>query len=306
MKIAYEQKRFSEQSLEIINTANMIIDAYMKDGLKLTLRQLYYQFIAKDLFPDKWRDKKTGSKNTEASYGKLGNVISNARLAGLVDWKAIEDRGRVVKSKAHWDDPGQIIRSAAWGFRIDHWEGQEFRPEVWIEKEALLGVIEEICNSLDVSFFACKGYVSQSAMWEASRRFQRRHRDDKQQPVIIHLGDHDPSGIDMTRDINDRQYLFGGQIQLERIALNMDQVEAHNPPPNPTKVTDSRASHYIKMFGHECWELDALDPKMLRELIRQKVLNYRDETLYQQTLEKEREYRKVLDDLAENWEDYVS
>ena len=290
-RIAYIQKRFNFSSYQIINHANRIIDEFTADGFNLTLRQLYYQFVAQDLI-----------ENSQKAYKRLGMIINDARLAGLIDWHAIEDRTRNLKGHTHWLNPGQIIEAAARGFRLDHWDNQEYRLEVWVEKEALIGVIGQICAELDVDFFACRGYVSQSEMWSAARRLSS-YQYKKQRPVVIHLGDHDPSGIDMTRDIMDRFDLFKpDEIDLLRIALNMDQIEEHQPPPNPAKITDSRYNTYRKKYGSDSWELDALNPNIIRDLISDKVKEYRDEEKYAYVLAQEQEYLHILDRVAKNWE----
>lgn len=286
MKYTYINKAFRQSTLDLINQGNTIIDEYLSDGLTLTLRQLYYQFVARSIIP-----------NNQKEYNRLGSIISDARLAGLIDWDAIEDRTRNLQSNSHWANPGEIIRSAAYGFRVDHWEGQDYRPEVWIEKEALIGVIANICEDLDVDYFACKGYISQSEMYRAAQR-----TFDNQDHVIIHLGDHDPSGIDMTRDISDRFGVFEStNYQVIRIALNMDQVEDHQPPPNPAKMTDSRFNGYIVKYGNDSWELDALDPRTLRDLIEKTVLQYRNEETYQKVIEKENEYKRILEKVEKEW-----
>ncbi len=289
-KIRYIDKNFQESTLSIINQANEIIDEYLADDLKLTLRQLYYQFVARGLIDNK-----------ATEYDRLGGIINNGRLAGLIDWNAIEDRTRRLESNTHWKDPGEIIQACTASFQIDHWAGQEYRIEVWIEKEALSGVIENICQSLDVGFLACKGYVSQSEMWAAAMRLNK-FREDGQIPVIIHLGDHDPSGIDMTRDIFDRQGMFYGAGVIKRIALTMDQIEIYTPPPFFAKVSDSRFAKYVSEYGNDCWELDALEPKAMRNVIRDAVLEYRDEDVYQQVLKQEQEYLSILENIEENWE----
>ena len=121
-----------------------------------------------------------------------------------------------------------------------------------------------------------------------------------QMPAIIHLGDHDPSGIDMTRDIMDRINLFleregGDPIEVNRIALTWDQIQKYDPPPNPTKMSDSRAPAYVEIYGKESWELDALDPKTLDKLVTDTVLEYRDdEDAYEGVREQERVHRELL------------
>lgn len=293
-KIQYVSKNFRGKSLVIIDQANQIIEDYQAQGLNLTLRQLYYRFVATGLLP-----------NTQREYSRLGGIITDARLAGMIDWEAIEDRGRRLNSISHWDTPGSIISSAASSYRLDKWEGQPYRVEVWVEKQALEAVIEGAAKPLDVPSFACKGYTSASEMWRASQRLIE-YQSAGQKPVIIHLGDHDPSGLDMTRDVRDRMFTFGLDMEVNRIALNMDQVQAHNPPPNPTKLTDSRADGYIAKFGSSSWELDALDPPVLKKLIQDTILSYCDKTLYDQIKDQEAEEKDLLNDVAANWDAVVN
>ena len=298
--ILYVQKQFSRQSHYIIDKANAIIAEYLAKGFSLTLRQIYYQFVARDAFPAEWADPKTGSTNNPASYKKLGNILNDARLAGLVDWHAMEDRTRNLQSPSHWTTPADILEAAAQSYAIDKWLGQQYRPEVWVEKDALTGVVGGVCGELDVAYFSCRGYVSQSEMWAAAMRWQKVV-DAGQTPVIIHLGDHDPSGIDMTRDITDRAELFmrGSDANIKRIALNMDQVEEYSPPPNPAKTTDSRYDSYRDAYGDDSWELDALDPQVLVDLIRDTIVGLRDEGMWDDRVALEDKGRKRLQELAD-------
>ena len=289
-KIAYIGKRFRADTMTIIEQANSIIAEYTADGFDLTVRQLFYQFVARGLIA-----------NTEASYDKIKAVVNDARMAGLIDWNTIVDRTRNLQVNSHWNSPEDIIRAAANSYRVDKWENQPYRVEVWIEKEALAGVLEAVCPGLDISYFSCRGYVSQSEQWRAGMRLLG-YQQAGQTPVVIHLGDHDPSGIDMTRDIADRLHIFGvtGPV-VERIALNMPQVEEQQPPPNPAKTTDSRFAGYRSEFGEESWELDALNPQYLTRIITEKVLSYRDEDLWQEAVDRETEERERLADLPALW-----
>ena len=193
MLIKYIEKRFNPSSLAIIEKANEIIEDYSAQGFDLTLRQIYYQFVARDLI-----------SNEQKEYKRLGSIISDGRLAGLISWEAIVDRTRHVRSNSHWSGPREIVEGCAAQFRLDGWEGQPNRVEVWIEKDALIGVIENVCRKLDVPFFSCRGYTSQSEMWGASQRLLEHSKVNGQNNIIIHLGDHDPSGIDMTRDLTEQ------------------------------------------------------------------------------------------------------
>lgn len=214
MKKCYIPKNFSSNSLGVIAQANTIIDAYEAQGFDLTLRQLYYQFVSRGLIPNK-----------DTEYKKLGSIINDARLAGLIDWTRISDRTRNVRSLSHWANPAGVIESALASYHLDYWRGQSYRPEVWIEKDALVGVIEGVCQEFDVPYFSCRGYTSQSEMWSAGQRLLRTRRNG-QKPLILHLGDHDPSGIDMSRDIFDRLDLFTGDVPVDRLALNRGNASA--------------------------------------------------------------------------------
>jgi len=291
-KIQYIEKRFSISSQVIIEQANKIIEDYAAQGYDLTLRQLYYQFVSRDLIANK-----------QTEYKRLGNIINDARLAGLIDWDSIVDRTRNMVSNSHWSGPKEIVTACASQFEIDKWANQETRVEVWIEKDALVGVIENVCNRNDVGFFSCRGYTSQSEMWAASQRLLA-YVDNGQSVAIIHLGDHDSSGIDMTRDIDDRLSLFmeGSFGWVNRIALNMDQVEDYNPPPNPAKITDPRAKKYIAEFGDESWELDALEPSVLEKLIDDTISEYKDESLWKEMKSQENEHIESLYKVADGLE----
>lgn len=235
MKVCYREINFRAESLRLIEKVNSIINEYQEMGYSLTLRQVYYQLVARDIIP-----------NNERSYKNLGNLISDGRMSGMIDWNAIEDRTRNLKENSHWGSPGSILYSAARSFAYDKWADQDNYVEVWVEKDALVGIVGQVCEELDIPYFSCRGYVSQSEMWSAAQRM-----DDiagQKEIHIIHLGDHDPSGRDMSRDIVDRLDLFGVSVEFQRIALNYDQIEEYSPPPNPTKLTDSRASKYIGRF----------------------------------------------------------
>lgn len=288
-KRCYIPRNFKPKSLEIIANAEKIIREYEAQGFSLTLRQLYYQFVARGLL-----------ENRDANYTRLGDIISNARLAGLISWTAIEDRTRNLRGVQTFDGPEEPLRQAQESYRRDLWLDQPMRPEVWIEKDALVGVIEQICVDLRVDFFACRGYNSQSEQWRGGRRFAG-YVQRGQHPIVFHLGDHDPSGLDMTRDNRERLSLFAGvPIAVQRLALNMDQIEEHRPPPNPAKMTDSRFADYQQRYGTDTsWELDALPPNVIAGLIADVVAQVRDEALWEEALQREVDDKRRMDDLIE-------
>lgn len=328
MRRCYTPKKFGPAALRTIAQAEQICSQYAADGYDLTLRQLYYQFVARGLIANK-----------QTEYKRLGSIVNDARLAGLLDWNYIVDRTRNLSDLAHWDNPAEIVAAIASQFRLARWDRQPVRVEVWVEKEALAGVVQRVCQRLDVPFFACRGYVSQSESWAAGQRVGRYVRSG-QRVVILHLGDHDPSGIDMTRDNSERlldfvlkdhvrgagrsmiasevgrdmakvfylQLDYEGQmpVEVKRIALNMDQVEEYEPPPNPAKLTDSRVAGYLDRFGDQSWELDALPPDVLARLIEDEVEVLRDENLWSEAAAEEEEHRELLGLASTHWPEVVS
>jgi hypothetical protein len=290
MKICYKEQRFQAKTKIVIDQANEIIGEYMAQGYRLTLRQLHYQFVARDL-----------RANTEAAYKQLSKILSDARYAGLLDWSAIEDRGRPVHTQSHWRSPSDILRGAAYGYATDKWADQQYRPEVWIEKEALIGVIEPTCEKWDLSFFACKGYSSSSCAHEAAMRL-REYANNGQQPVILYLGDLDPSGEDMSRDVANRMDIFGVDVKIKRLALNMDQVKRYNPPPQIVKKEDVRATKFIEKNGNSCWELDALGTDVLASLVDNAVSSLLNAQRWEQATARQEADRRQLLDLSEKWQ----
>lgn len=286
-KIKYKDLKLQPGTLKLVKICNEIIVEYQAQGFTLTLRQLYYQLVSRDIIA-----------NRQKEYKRLGSIVNDARLAGLIDWYAIEDRTRNLQRLSHWNTPEEILQSCAASYHMDMWEGQEYRPEVWIEKDALVGVIEGVCSEFDVPFFSCRGYTSQSEMWMASRRLASYRG---QIPIIFHFGDHDPSGKDMTRDITDRLELFMGGLEVKRLALTMDQVEEYEPPPNPAKTTDSRYGAYIAEFGDESWELDALEPAVIATLIRTAITGLIDQDLWKAKKGEIAKNRELLGLVASRW-----
>lgn len=279
MKFCYISKRFSDERRQWISAANAIIADYQSQGYRLTLRQLYYQFVSKNLLP-----------NTERSYKNLGNAISDARLAGLIDWNAIEDRVRVPRINSEFDDIEDLVSVAIRAYRLPRWKGQGYYVELWVEKDALAGVLAPLAAEYHVTMMVNRGYSSQSAMHEAAMRFKSKDGDG----VLLYLGDHDPSGEDMVRDIDDRLTMFGAEVVVTKLALTRDQIDEYDPPPNPAKMSDSRAASYVARHGDSSWEVDALPPQVLDTIIRKGIEEHLDQTMMEKVKEEEAKDKAAL------------
>jgi hypothetical protein len=266
--IKFRDRKFKPDSLERIEQMLAIVADYEGQGLKLTARQLYYQFVSKDLIP-----------NTERSYKNLTSLLADARYAGLIDWDAVEDRGREPTTWQDYDNLREAVDSVIRHYRLPRWRGQENYVELWVEKQALAGVLEPLASEFHATLMVNKGYSSASAMFAAAQRFMREcnqpesdYYDDERSvrtPILFYLGDHDPSGEDMVRDIRARLVEFGVQdIRVEKLALTMAQIRQYRPPPNPAKTSDARYEAYAAEHGTQSWEVDALPPNVLQQLIR--------------------------------------
>lgn len=303
MRIAYTSKKMSPARLAVVAQAEAICQQYQAQGLTLTLRQLYYQFVARGLLPNKQQE-----------YKRLGDILNDARMAGALDWDYLVDRTRNLVAQSHWSSPSQIIDAVADQYRTDLWAAQNHRVEVWIEKDAGIGVIEGVCERNDVPYFSCRGYTSVSEIWASAMRIVRYIKAGDS-VTILHIGDHDPSGLDMSRDIEDRLFTFiqkhvggliFGKFTVKRIALSYEQVEQYNPPPNPAKTTDSRFMKYFEDTGlDESWELDALDPSVLNDLIQDEIDLIKDPGVWAESFEEQERQRADLVAVSDQWFEVV-
>lgn len=262
--------KLAPKTMEIIFQVNKILYEYHRMDIKMNLRQIYYQFIARDLFSDDWVDEaynlKNGlapdTKNTQKNYKRLGTIINKGRMAGHIDWDRVVDQTRAVKDWLAYESPQAFLERVLPLYQRDLWEDQGMRMEIWIEKEALTGVIAPVCKEMRVPYFACKGCPSQSSMYEARNRILRA-QEDNELHVILYMGDHDPTGLDIDRDVKSRlEKMTRGDVSFSRIALTMKQIDELQPPPNPVKHTDARSKRYEEQYGESnagSWTLWSLD-----------------------------------------------
>jgi len=287
----YRDHNFRPETRLLIGQINSLISEYDDMGMKMSVRQIFYQLVGIDQID-----------NDDREYERISKTISNARMAGLISWDAIEDRNRNLAGLRTWRHPKDALEEAHTNYRLNWWENQHYFPEVWVEKAAQEGTVGQICDELQVNFLALRGYNSQSEQWAAAQRF-RRAINRGQTPIVFHLGDHDYSGMDMTRDNRDRLEIFcGTPIIVQRLALNMNQIEEFNPPPNMGKSKDSRKEDYFKKFKtYSTWELDALKPTIIKDLIKDAIMRIRDEDKWDETLAREVCDKREIAELLEQY-----
>lgn len=290
---------------ELLNDIVSIVKNYHYQGITLTNRQLYYQLVSKDIIP-----------NADEIYKRICTFLTDARYGGLIDWKAIEDRGRTPEKHADWKNIKSLIESATYSYRLPRWKDQDYYVELYCEKQAMESVLKPVADKYHIYFGVNKGYSSASTMYDLAQRIKSKIESGKK-AIILYLGDHDPSGLDMIRDIRTRiwEFLTKGDDAIDYehdeddydeddedqpfrvipLALKMTQIKQYGPPPNPAKITDPRAGWYIQEYGKKSWELDALEPKVLMKIADDGILEYLDSGKYLAWINREKKEKKALE-----------
>jgi hypothetical protein len=288
LKIKYEAHNFRKSSLAQISIANQIIDLYYPKGLILTLRQLFYQFVIRNVIA-----------NAENAYTNLGNLMVDARMAGLVDWDVLEDRIRIPRLPTEFDSPQDLIDAAMNSFRLPRWKGQDWYIELWCEKDALSNILASMAEKYHITLMVNRGFGSASSLHDTADRFIAQ--EEAKYKAILYLGDFDPSGEDMVRDLRKRLSVFGGDLTIEKVALTLEQVKQYNLVPNPVKKKDSRARAFIEKYGESSWEVDALPPDVLHQVVEDAILKVLDMDKYNTVIEQENADKELLEDMKDKF-----
>lgn len=280
MKIKFREQTFRADRLQRLHTINGIIEEYQQAGYTLTLRQLYYQLVSRDIIPNKQKE-----------YKNLGSLLTDGRMNGIVDWAAIEDRLRRPESPNSWADPKAGLDTIIRLYELPRMDGQENYVEVWVEKDALSGVLSRVTEKYHIPILVNRGYSSASAMFEAYKRFKAAARQRNQAIRILYLGDYDPSGLDMIRDVKNRILEFFGSrppdFEIIPVALTRAQINEYDPPENPAKQTDSRFEKFAAEHGTSSWEVDALRPEVLDQILTDAIEELIDQNLYEEVCDRE-------------------
>jgi len=276
---------------EIISQTNQIFTEY---DSRLTVRQIYYRLVSVQTIT-----------NDVKSYKRLVKILTKAREDSDIDWRKIEDRRRDTiggdwgfRNPEQWGD--YTLRILGDNYVEAMWKNQDGRVEIWVEKEALASLISSVAGGFKVVTFPTVGYGSFTTYMESVQRFGEDYSGEK--VTILDFRDHDPSGMDMTRDTEDRLIRYGmdsEDLTVERIALSHEQVQEYNLSPNPTKTLDPRANDYISEFGNECWELDALPPNVLQEIVKEAIENHVDSDLWNEQKRRLAKIKRLLGERVE-------
>jgi hypothetical protein len=211
-------------------------------------------------------------KNSESEYKKLIRILTKARKAGIIPFGWIVDLSRRPLIVNLYQDIKTFLKDKARFYYRDTWIKQPAYIVVWLEKQALQEIVWEVASQYNVPLFVGRGYASWDLIIKAAELLKVQRNNGKRL-VILYFGDYDPSGEDMFRDLLERLQKLGIDAECHKIALTEDQVTKYNLPHQPVKTSDPRAKNFNSKFSVE---LDALEPSLLRELIKKTIEQHLD------------------------------
>ena len=243
----------SQRSLDLIAAMYQAAEA----AQPITGRGIGYKLFAAGLIPSM----------AKSEMQRVYRLLRQAREEGTIPWEWIVDETRRLERVSTWDDPDQYARAVARSYRRDFWNQQPARVEVWSEKGTVRGVLAPVLDEFAVGFRVMHGFASATAVYDVAQD------DDGRPLIVLYVGDFDPSGMFMSEeDLPTRLEKYDGKhVELRRIALKREQTAGLLSFPATDKKTDKRYSWFVRIFGQRCWELDALDPNVLRDIVQAEI-----------------------------------
>jgi hypothetical protein len=254
--------------------------AIIYEGRPMTVRQVFYQATVRGIVP-----------KTENGYATVKTDLAIMRRAGALPYEWLADNTRWQRKAQTYDGIEEALEATASLYRKDLWARADSYVEIWLEKDALAGVLLPVTQRYDVPLMVARGYASLSFLHSAAS-----YIDTLTVPAYVyHLGDYDPSGVNAGEKIEEtlREMAPGAEIMFERIAVNPEQIAAWDLPTRPTKKADPRA----KGFGEQSVELDAIEPNRLRRIVAQTLELHLPEDELAVLKEAEASERSILRDM---------
>jgi len=246
------KRGMQKKSLELLAQVQEIIDSY---DFALTLRQIYYQLVAKQII-----------SNEQSNYRKISRLCVAGRDEGILPEEGFADRLRIIDKLSSWVDLNEFMETVKRSYHKNKWQNQPKYLEIWTEKDALRSVLSQVTYQYDVSLMVSRGQLSRTAIYEASERYKAQ--GDKEY-YLYYCGDFDPSGLSIYNSIKERLDNFGISIKFERIALTKEQIEKYKLPSDPAKQSDPNYNKFVSLYGSDMVvELDSLPPDVLRDIIK--------------------------------------
>ncbi len=280
-------KKGRELTKQIIEETKKTIAEY---DTAITVRQLYYRLVSAHTIP-----------NTINSYKNFDRILSKIRKMGLIQDGQIVDNSKPATFPNVFEDLPDFLITASQSYKRNHWQTQSNHIEVWCEKDALSGILQPICSEYQVPLVVGRGYQSLTNKKKAAERFKEFHANGKSN-TILYLGDFDPSGLDIVRDLKENLSALGTNPQIKQVALTLEQIKKHKLPPILTKESDPRTANYITKYGDIAVELDALPPTELRKLISSAIAKFIDGKSWDKSKETEQTEQIKLNQLISQFD----
>lgn len=281
----------SQKTLALVSAMHDILEEIQP----ATVRSVCYR-----LFVDGWIDGMSKS-NT----GKVSKQLVWAREQGVIPWGWVVDEHRRMEKASSWDNPESLIESAVRQYRKDYWSDQPFWVEVWSEKGTVRGTLGPILTEYGLPFRVMHGFTSATVINDVAEETRRRDKP----LIILYCGDFDPSGLNMSeKDIPARLSRYDGDATIERVALTGHDVSERGLPSfaAASKSKDTRQKWFVENYGHQCWELDAMPPTILREAVENAILEYIDGDAWEQSKMIEKAETDSIQRLVGGWQTTIS
>jgi hypothetical protein len=291
-------KRIHPKTAYLIAVILQVLKENQQYG-KVTVRQVYYQLVSRGVI-----------ENSKQSYQNYVHHLTTGRKGGVIPWDAFEDRARMFyreplpRYSIHGEENEQdalkswfryaLNKKVSEEYDLQRWEDQSYYVELWVEKDALAGFLSPLCERLGVGLVVSRGYTSYTFKQEAIKRF-RGVLQEGRDPVLLYLGDLDPSGFDIYRCLEDEIEI----AEAKRIGLHIEDVSQYSLVPNPIKDTDTRSNGFKRRYpglGNNVYELDALPPGELTDRARRNILSYFDDSIHEDNQRRVRHWRANFTD----------
>ncbi len=267
---------------EMTDRRAAIVDLIL-DVAPATVRQIYYQATVHGI-----------DEKTDAGYEKVMAELKFLREEGEIDWDDIVDHTRSITRWARYSTVEEALRETARTYRRKLWEDSDTYIQIWLEKDALAGLLEDMVYAFDVPLCVARGYPSLSQLHDAAMEL-----DANQDRLcwVYHLGDYDPSGQDAARHIEETLCRFAPETEIifQRLAVTPEQIAEWNLPTRPNKPTDMRTKNFA---GAASVELDAINPNEFRALVHSAIDQHIDQRKLKVLLAAEESERLLLRELA--------
>jgi hypothetical protein len=257
------------------------IYAALERDRPMTVRQLFYRLVSQGVI-----------EKTEDEYDTVVRLTRDLRLEYVVPFGWIADNTRWMRKPRTYSGLEQLLDWTATTYRRSVWDNQDAYVEVWLEKDALAGVLIDVTKKWDVPLMVTRGYASLSFLYEAAQSIAAENKPT----FVYYFGDYDPSGVHIPQAVEHRLREFApeSEIHFKRVAVNPDQIQAWNLPTRPTKKTDTRS----KNFKGESVEVDAIEPAQLRKLAEKCITRHIDRHAYRSLRRTETAEKQTLTNLA--------